>query len=184
MLKPKRDTTYTAMVERLRRNRDGRLTAEQWLSITVEPLITVLILLTPILIVMILRLGAFTRLLPIFLVLLAFGTLAMLLFRARRYARLPMQTGVLYAAEQPMLRRLLTKTAVFYDDAGNVYRFSHWLAPRIPILPNQAYRIYYLKDSDRTVLCSVIPEDNPEAAQFAPSHSFQHRVRRPTAQAT
>jgi len=184
MLKHKRDATYTAMTERLRRNRDGRLTAEQWLSITVEPLITVLVLLTPILIVMILRLGAFTRLLPLLLVLVAFGTLAMLLLRARRYARLPMQTGILYASEQPILRRLLTNTAVFYDGAGGVYRFSQWLAPRIPILPNQGYRVYYLKDSDRKVLCSVILEDDPEAAHFAPSHTFQHRVRRPAAQAT
>lgn len=182
MLKHKRDTTYKEMTERLRRNRDGRLTAEQWLNITVEPLITVLVLLTPVLMVIILRLSAFTRLLPIFLVLLAFGTLGMLLLRARRYARLPIQTAVLYAAEQPILRRLLSNTAIFYDEFGTVYRFSHWLAPRIPIMPNQGYRIYYLKDTDRTVLCSVIPDDDPEAAQFAPSHTFQHRVRRPAAQ--
>lgn len=178
MAKPKRESVRQEMLALLRRNRDGRLTPEQWIAMTTEPLVTVLLLLSPVILIIGFRLPllATRGVLIALILLLALG--AMLLLRARRYARAHLNSGVLYAAEQPLVRRLLGQSAVFYDDAGSVYKFSHWLAPRVPLIPNHPYRVYYLRDADNTILCSLMSQDDPEFANYQPSRSFEARTAR------
>jgi hypothetical protein len=178
MAKPKRESVRQEMLTRLRRNRDGRLTPDQWIAMTTEPLVTVLLLLSPVILIIGFRLPllATRGVLIALVVIVVLGF--MLLMRARRYARANLNSGILYAAEQPLVRRLLGQAAVFYDDAGDVYKFSHWLAPRVPLIPNHPYRVYYLREADQTILCSLMSQDDPEFSQYQPTPTFQARTAR------
>jgi hypothetical protein len=178
MEKAKRDWVRKEMIARLRQNREGRLTPSQWLSITGEPLTTVLLLLAPALLILGLRLPFLAArlwlIIPIIILILG----AMLLFRARRYARAPLYAHHLRAAQQPFIRRLFGQTALLHNKDGIEYRFSRWLAPQIPLHPDREYLIYSLEDGNQRVICSAIPTDDPEAAQFHPSPEFQRRLER------
>ncbi len=183
MAKPKREWVRTEMIRRLRSNRDGRLTSAQWLAITGEPLTTVLLLLAPALLVVGLRLPSLAArlwlIIPIIIVVLG----AMLLIRARRFARTPLHALTLRAAPTPFIRRLLGQIAVMQDTDGNVYRFKIWLAPQIPLRNDQDYLVYALEDGNQHIVCSLIPSDDPEASHYQPSAEFRHRFNRRAANA-
>jgi hypothetical protein len=178
MAKAKREWVRTEMIKRLRSNRDGRLTPSQWLAITGDPLTTVLLLLAPALLIIGLRLpmlaGRLWLIIPILIVALG----VMLLIRARRFARVPLQALTLRTAPTPIIRRLLGRIAVMRDADGNVYRFKIWLAPQIPLRADQDYLVYALEDGNQHVLCSVIPGDDPEALHYQPSAEFRRRFNR------
>ncbi len=178
MDKPKRDVITPEMRERLLVNRDGRLTVGQWLAITTDPLVTLLLLLSPGILLVGLRLPLLiVRGWLVLLILLA-AAAVMLALRARRYARLPLRYHILYAAGTPWTRFWFWKMPTFYDDEGRVYRFGRWLAPRIPLNPDHAYAIYYLEDAGERALCSVVPLTHPDVDIFQPTTSFHRRFER------
>jgi hypothetical protein len=177
MNKPKRETVRDELIRHLRRNRDGKLTLEQLVSLTVEPLTTLLLLLSPAILIIGLRLPFLMNRGGLLLFVLAAGLGGMLLLRALHYARSPVRTQVLYAAEQPFVRRIFGQSVVFYDEDGKVYKFTRHLSPRISLIPNHAYRVYYLEDAEQFVLCSLMSREDAQAQEFEPSHTFEPRHR-------
>ena len=178
MDKPKRDVITREMRERLFANRDGRLTVSQWMAITTDPLITLLLLLSPAILLVGLRLPFLLVRGWLVLLIALVACAVVLMLRARRYARQPLHYRVLYAASTPWSRFIFWKMPGFYDDEGRVYRFGRWLAPRIPMLADRAYAVYYLNDSNQPVLCSVIPLTHPDADSFQPTTNFHRRFER------
>jgi hypothetical protein len=176
MMKAKRETVREEMIARLRRNREGRLLPEQWSTMTIEPLVTLLLLSSPLILVIGIRLPLLLSRGGLVLAVVAIGIALMLLLRARRYARIKLRSHLLYAAEQPLVRRLLGQSTIFYDDEGKVYKFGRWLCPHVPLIPNHAYRTYYLEDAEQMVLCSLISQEDPEAKDFQPSATFRGHI--------
>jgi hypothetical protein len=184
MTKPKREWVRTEMLKRLRSNRDGRLTPNQWLAITGVPLTTVLLLVAPAILIIGLRLPFLAARLWLIIPVLILMLGVMLLIRARRFARTPLQALKLRPAPTPILRRLLSQITVMQDTDGTQYRFKHWLAPEIPLHADQEYLVYALEDGNQHVICSLIPSDDPEATYYQPSAEFRRRFNhRATAEA-
>src|SRR5262245_47026162 len=97
----KRDDVTSEMRERLLANRHGKLTSSQWWDMITEPLVMVLLLLAPGIIIL-----RFT-LVSLFIggfwmvgLALIVGLVAMLVWRARRYARMAVQFATLYAGSE------------------------------------------------------------------------------------
>ncbi|MCC6617039.1 MAG: hypothetical protein IT320_26440 [Anaerolineae bacterium] len=178
MTKRKRDILNPDMRDRLRSNREGRLSSAQWIAITSDPLVTLLLLLAPAILIVGLRLPALlSRGWLILLVILAtYG--GMILMRARRYARARVHYKVLYAARPSLTRWALRRSPSFYDDRGQVFRFTRWLAPRISLTNDHAYMVYYLDDPRERILCSLAPLTHEDADKFKPSAEFQRRFER------
>jgi hypothetical protein len=176
MQKRKRDILTDEMRSRLTSNRLGRLTAHQWLTITLDPVVTLLLLLSPAIVV-------FAWRLPILLsrgmLLILIGSVvvaAMLALRARRYARMPLHYRVLYAAGGALTGWQFWRAPAFYDDTGRVYRFTRWLAPSAGLIPDHAYMVYYLEDGRSRVLCSLCPLTHVDAEKLQPSVEFHRRM--------
>ncbi|MCA9903265.1 MAG: hypothetical protein KC547_05355 [Anaerolineae bacterium] len=178
MTKPKRDILNTDMREDVRANRDGRLSTAQWVAISTDPLVTLLLLLAPAILIIGLRFPIlFARAWLILLVVLVlYGS--MILLRARRYARARLHYKVLYAARPTLARWALKRSPSFYDDTGRVYRFMRWLAPRVSLTDDHAYIVYYLDDPRERVLCSLSPLTHPDAEKFQPTAEFHRRFER------
>lgn len=171
-----RDALPAEMRSRLLENRHGRLAAAQWKELVAEPLVALLLLTLPALFI----LGP--RLLALFaagawLVLGAgaAGLAVMLGLRARRYARLPLHAATLRTDAHPRPGWALWRADVLYTEAGEALRFRRWLAPRLPLRPNRAYLVYYLREESRAVLLSLAPADHPEAASWRPGPAFYDR---------
>ena len=178
MEKPKRDPVTAEMRERLMANRDGRLTPAQWGELIVQPLV-VLVLLSGF------ALAAFgPRLLPLLRVwwlvlpVLLIGVLTPALLRAYRYARAPIHFIRLAAGVQPW--RGLRKPMVFYNDADEEVKFPQRLAPRLPLVIDAEYIIYYLDEPQGKVLLSAAPADHEDADAWLPTKGFEARQQRRT----
>ncbi|MBZ0283957.1 MAG: hypothetical protein K8L97_24675 [Anaerolineae bacterium] len=179
MEKPKRDVVTPDMQKRLLINRDGKLTPGQWRDMITEPLVTLLLLMTPGIMVLGPRLGAmffggFTLIALLALV----GLAVTVIFRAQRYARLPVHFEVFYAGNEFRPFWLFWRPQILYTRADKPMRFAKSLAPYLPLEPGQPYLVYYLKDTAANVLLSIAPADHPEAAKWQPSASFEGRYKR------
>jgi len=178
MTKRKRDILNAEMRDRLRSNREGRLSSAQWIAMTSDPLVTLMLLLAPAILIVGLRLPALLSRawLILLVILVVYG--GMILLRARRYARARVHYKVLYAARPTLTRKALRRLPSFYDDRGQVFRFARWLAPRVPVMNDHAYMIYYLDDPKERVLCSLVPLTHEDADKFKPSPEFERRFER------
>jgi hypothetical protein len=174
--KPKRDPVTPEMRARLLANREGRLTPAQWGEMIAQPLV-VLILLGGFAIA-----GFGPRLLPLLrLWWLVVPVLLLIVFtpvvlRAFRYARAPIHFARLSAGVQPW--RGLRKPMVFYTETDEEVKFPRKLAPRLPLVIDAEYMIYYLDEPDGKVLLSAAPADHEDAEAWLPTRNFEARQRR------
>ena len=164
------------MRERLLANRDGRMTPSQWGEMIIQPLV-VMILLGG------MALAAFgPRLLPLFRVwwlvlpVLALTIILPAVLRAIRYARAPIKFMRLYAGVQPW--RGLRKPMLFYTPADEEVKFPRRLAPRLPLVIDMEYLVYYLDEPQGKVLLSVAPSDHEDAEAWLPTRNFEIRQQR------
>jgi hypothetical protein len=174
--KRKREVVNEDMRERLVVNREGKLTTGQWLELTTEPLVTLLLLLAPALVILGPRLVVLLRFGWWLLLLLAVAALIFpLLMRARRYARLPVHFGRFYADVRDRPWWKFWQPSLFYDEDDQALEFKRWLAPRPPLKINGEYLVYYLNDRDRRVVLSLAPADHEEAERWQPTYQFKLR---------
>lgn len=179
MAKRKREVVSDEMRERLVVNREGKLTTGQWLEITTEPLITLLLLLAPALLILGPRLGVLIRFGWWLILLVAIAALVMpIVSRARRYARLPVHFGRFYADVRDRPWWQFWRPSVFYSEDDEPTDFRRWLAPRPPLKINGEYLVYYLNDRDRKVILSLAPADHEEAERWQPTYQFKLRQTR------
>ncbi|MBE0690667.1 MAG: hypothetical protein IH587_11160 [Anaerolineae bacterium] len=178
MTKRKRDIVNADMRDRLKSNRDGRLSSAQWIAITADPLVTLLLLLAPAMLILGLRLPLLLARgwLVLLVILAVYG--GMILMRAQRYARARVHYKVLYAARPSLTRWALRRSPSFYDDRGQVFHFTRWLAPRVSLTDDHAYLVYYLDGARERVLCSLAPLTHEDAAKFQPTPEFHRRFER------
>jgi hypothetical protein len=162
------------MRERLLVNRHGKLHNEQRREVVMEPLITILLLMVPIIIL----LRSF--LLTLFVgglwmigvgALLAVGI--MLFMRARRYARVPVYFGVFRAPNKLPPKLMLWKPIVLALSDGTPLQFKHSLASDKRFKGNQEYLVYYLKSAEGYTLLSFAPTDHLESHTWRPAKDFK-----------
>ncbi len=175
-MKRKADTVTDSMRQRLQTNRDGRIATDQWLDLVTEPLVTLLLLLTPAILILGPRFRFFLTLpLPIIVVLALAALLVPLLLRARRYARAPIHFDVLYAEDNPRPPWRFWRPQAFEMKDGGTVRFYKRLAPFMYFRPGYPYLVYYLEDGGGYVLLSVAPADHADAEKWYPSKFFELR---------
>lgn len=176
MEKPKRDPVTPEMRERLMANREGRLTPAQWGEMIAQPLVVMVLLVG-------FALAAFgPRLLPLLrLWWLVIPIMLVIVFtpvtlRAFRYARAPIHFARLSAGVQPW--RGLRKPMVFHNEADEAVKFPRKLAPRLPLVIDAEYLVYYLDEPDGKVLLSAAPAEHEDAENWLPTRNFESRQRR------
>lgn len=176
MLKRKRDVVSPEMRDRLRSNRDGRLSVDQWFSIVTRPLMWLLLLVVAAVLVFGPRMFLLTARfwwLGVILLLLVF--VLPLTLRARRYARLPIHFARLYGESKTSPFR---RTTTLYTAAETPVEFKRRLMPKILLRDEGEYLVYYLEDPSERVLLSMAPADHDDAEQFLPSEQFKLRFNR------
>jgi len=161
-------------------NRHGKLTSDQWLNLVTAPLPVIFVLATPILLALfltparvILRLGPLTQyLLPALLL----GIVLMLVFRARRYATLPVFQDTFYGGEvgSGMWSRVRRQMTV-YTPAGDPVVLEGFAADPPYLEPDMPYLMYYLEEPERRTLLSYAPTDHPDIEMWKPSERFYQR---------
>ncbi|RMF79403.1 MAG: hypothetical protein D6737_11570 [Chloroflexi bacterium] len=181
MTKHKRTDVSQDMRKRLRENRHGRMTTDQWKDMVTEPVGKLLALMIPMAPVVVLAGSRFLllgirRLWFVVLVILVV-TIVPLVFRAMRYSRAKVRFATLYAAEDFHTFSFLMfwKKAKFYTENNEEIRFNRRLAPHIPLERDRAYLVYYIEDAGGWVLLSIAPADHPEAEKWKPSERFNTR---------
>ncbi len=174
----KLDSVSPEMRRRLLTNRNGKLTADQWLDLVTEPLVGLLLLLPPVLLIFGPRIAIFK--LAFWVVLLA-ALAAMFvpaILRARRYARAPLHFDTLYAGARAAPFWRFWRPPALRTASGEQVRFSRRLAPYTPLRRDCAYHVYYLKDSEGLTLLSIAPADHPDARLWQPTEAFAARFER------
>jgi hypothetical protein len=169
------------MRSRLLENRHGRLTTDQWKDMVTEPLVMLLLLLTPAVILLGPRLAFAFRTLGILVGIVIFVVIVPMGFRAWRYARAPVQFARLYASDNPLASRFLFwRPQILYTESGKPVKFKKRLAPMTGLHANHAYLVYYLRESDHNVLLSLAPAQHPDAEKWQPSEKYYARYARRT----
>lgn len=179
MEKYKRDTVNEYMRARLLVNRHGKLTADQWKDMVMEPLTLLALVLVPGILIIgprlrVLMWGGFTL-----VILLALGAVALsLILRARRYARAPVHFAVLRAGQYIQPFWAFWKPLELYSESGQMLAFGRRLAPHTRLRRDQDYLVYYLEEAHTNVLLSLAPADHPDAELWQPSSVFANRFAR------
>ncbi len=174
-MKKKRNILSDDMRLRLLHNRRGRLTTQQWLALVTEPLVPILLLIAPAILIFGPRLAAMARLLPFLLLLGVILLGAMLITRARRYARKPLHFAVLYAEKDGATIWQFWKRPTLQTRSGIALKFNKSIAPPLKIQQGQTYIAYFLVDSDRYILLSIAPAEHPDAELWYPANAFAKR---------
>ncbi|MEZ4669033.1 MAG: hypothetical protein R3E39_14095 [Anaerolineae bacterium] len=178
----KKENISPVVKEWLLANRTGKLHSAQWRELVTEPLVPLLLLMVPG--IMLLRsfivslfVGSFWMVGIAGLVSLAF----MLIIRARRYARLPIQVATLRAIKQPPPTWMFWKAWEF-DTAAGTKLFLHksLLPDHIVLESGKNYLVYYLSESDRHILLSLAASDHPDSGKWQPTTEFRERLKRRT----
>lgn len=162
------------MRERLQRNRQGRLTVSQWMDMITEPLAPLLLLMTP----GVFLLWRFSFAWKGLLLAFVLGLILMIvpaIFRARRYARVPLNHATLYVEDSSPPWIFWKKLKMNTSD-GRTLIFHKQLAPYAKLKRNKAYIVYYLEDPDSRILLSIAPADHPEVEMWQPTPSFDLRA--------
>lgn len=176
MAKLKRHHVSREMRVRLRVNRDGKMTADQWKDMVTQPLVVLLLLLVPIVIFLGPRLAAFSiRGLIYALIAIVLVVGVPMIARAYRYARSPVQFAHLYSGGGPQLPWRIWRPVVLYTSAGKPVKFKRRLAPYLPLEPNSPYLVYYLHEPKGHVLLSMAPAEHDDIVQWQPTKSFELR---------
>lgn len=174
-----KDSMTAAMRSRLLENRNGRLTADQWKDMVTEPLVALLLLLTPGIILLGPRLALTLRALGIVVVVIVVVVIVPMIVRAWRYARAPVEFERLYAGDNPAVSRFLFwRPLVLYTEAGEPLKFKKRLSPMMALRANHAYLVYYLREHDHNVLLSLAPAAHPDVEKWQPSQQFYARYAR------
>ena len=171
-----RQTVSPDMQKRLAANRQGRLTADQWKELVMEPVVVILLLMVPVLFILGPRVAVLGRGLWLTGILIFVLIIVPALFRAYRYGRLPIQCATLVAGEQTPPSWKVWKPPVLHTPSGAVIRFDKKLAPYTMLARGKSYLVYYLKDGKSYVLLSIIPADHPDADKWQPSATFKARA--------
>ncbi len=176
MEKKKRDAVSAEMVDSLKANREGRLTVDQWLREVTRPLIIGIALYGAGILVFGPRLLLLTaRGLWIGLLIAFIGLIVLpLIFRARRYARMPIHFKRMYGEGVT----LFTRRAIFQDEDRTEICFARRLAPANPILQDVEYVVYYLQDNQQKILLSYAPADHADVKNWLPTEKFDKRFQR------
>lgn len=178
MFKRKRDILSPEMRNRLQANRNGRLTADQWLSLVTQPLLWLILLIGLALIVFGPRMMLLTaRYWWLGMILIVLLFVVPLVLRARRYARLPIHFARLYAG---MTSLPFQRTTTLFTDADEPVPFKKRMTPVTRLRHDGEYLVYYLVDGSERVLLSLAPADHADADQFLPTESFKLRFNRRT----
>ncbi len=173
------------MRERLLMNRSGKLTSNQWFDIVTQPFIGLLVFFVPLSFILL------PRMITVFVrggwlaFLVAFGILAgSALFRAIRYARMPINVGEFTATAQSASIWTMGRPVKLMDDGKQMVRFRRRLAPRPLLQQDKRYLVYYLQDHKELVLLSLVGLDHPKINLYQPDSFFQTRFRQRTASTT
>ena len=151
----------------------------QWLSLVTQPLTPLLVLLAPLVVVFGPRVMALSlRGIGLIALLVVVLLLTPALFRARRYARAPLQFAQLRAGSGQVASLFFWRAPVLLDAEGQALRFQRRLTPLPRLSPGQAYLVYYLQEPDQRVLLSLLRADHPEAERYLPTESFRRRAQR------
>ena len=163
-------------------NRTGKLHSAQWRELITEPVVTLLLLLVPG--IMLLRSFLFTLLVG-GLWMIGVGVLLglgiMLFLRARRYSRMPLYVATLRATKKAPPVWMFWKAWEFSDEEGKKLSFYKSLLPENRTLePGKNYLVYYLRESDRNILLSLVAADHTDIAKWQPTTQFNDRLKRRT----
>lgn len=181
MSKP--DTVHPAMRDRLLANRYGRLTVNQWLDISTQPLVALLVLFIPLGFVLLPRLLMLTRFGGLWAILFLLAVLALSIVpRAFRYSRMPLHCAEMTADSAPPLW-MFWRAPTFRDEERQEVQFGARLSPPFAPEHGKRYLVYYLKDGERHILLSAAPTDHPDAGRWQPKQSFHDRLQRRTGDA-
>jgi len=167
------DRVVPEMRERLSTNRYGKLTANQWMDMVLQPLMSILVLSIPMMIFL-------PRLLfSMGLMLITAGflvILGMLVMRAYRYARAPVHFAYLRATSSTHLW-LPWQNLRMVDKDQHVLQFKKRLAPAPRVQKDRTYIVYYLRDHESHILLSLAPVNHPNLDNWLPTKVFERRFR-------
>jgi len=155
----------------MERNRIGRLSKRQWIELTTEPLVTLLLLSTPV----ILLLGANIAIAGrwIFLGLIAVLGITMLV-RATRFARVKLHYQILYA-EQTHPRWQFWRKITLIAKTGEPVCFDHHIVSPLHLQNEHAYLVYFIDVAGSKTLVSLAPARHPKADKWQPLPEFSMR---------
>jgi hypothetical protein len=173
----KADTVTPKMRAHLLSNRDGKIARDQWLDLTGEPVVAVLLLVVPAAIIFGPRLAMFVMSLdwPLLVLLVLLGIVSPLVVRAFRYRRAPVHFAVLYGASNPTASLMFWRAPQFQTKNGKAIRFYKRLTTLMVVRPGQAYLVYYVEEKRGKVLLSAAPANHPDAQAWYPSEAFEAR---------
>ncbi|MCY3944991.1 MAG: hypothetical protein OXF44_01735 [Anaerolineaceae bacterium] len=170
-----------AQRKRLERNRQGRLAGAQWLATVTQPLSVLLVLLAPLVIILGPRLAAFSlRGFALVALLVLLLLLLPALWRARRYARAPLEFAELQRDSNPVAGLFFWRPLVMRAANGEEFRFQRRLTPIPRLRSGQTCLVYFLRDGEQRVLLSLVSADHPEARHYRPTDAFQRRAQQRT----
>lgn len=174
----KSDDITPEMRRRLITNRNGKLTSDQWMDLTTEPLVGLLLLLPPLILLFGSRVAIFKLAFWIVILLGLAALVAPAIFRARRYARAPVYFDTFYARSGAAPFWKFWRPPVLFTASGEERRFARRLAPYFPLRAGQPYHVYFLTDSEESTLLSIAPANHPDAGQWQPTEAFAVRLGR------
>lgn len=163
------------MRERLLINSTGKLTVSQWMDIVTQPIVSLMILLVPLTFILPRLIWGFGLWMIGLLLIVLIGVIVM---RAFRYARLPVQFGRMQAKGDSAPIWMVWRGSVLTDEAGKLFRFNSRLSPPPRLKQDSTYDVYYLRDNERLILLSVAPATHPDAKRWQPNKSFETRLKR------
>ncbi|MDE0608806.1 MAG: hypothetical protein OXH77_02670 [Anaerolineaceae bacterium] len=168
-----------AMRKRLEWNRQGRLAGAQWLATVTQPLSVLLVLLAPLVIILGPRLAAFSlRGFALVALLVLLLLLVPALWRARRYARAPLEFAELQGDSSPVAGLFFWRPRVMRTANGEAVRFQRRLTPMPRVHAGRTYLVYFLRDGEQRVLLSLVSAAHPDARHYRPTDAFQRRAQR------
>lgn len=164
-------TIDSEMRRRLSVNRDGNLTSDQWLKLSLVPMTPALFVFIPAVLLLTVRFRVAG-----FLVALLGGLGLLLVFITQRlshYARLPLSYEVMTASDD---HRGTSKGQFdFVDERDEVVRFSRHITDGITSQRGSPYHVYYLVDGRSRVLLSMAPYAKEDTRAWEPTAVFKSR---------
>lgn len=175
--KSKRDGLTPEMRERIMVNRTGKLTSNQWIDMIMQPVVALILVMTPGIFLMPRLLLLLARGGWIVLLMILVGIVASLVFRAYRYARAPIYFAEMTAGTETPPWWMFWRPLILTDETGARLKFGKRLAPRPILRRGNTYLVYYLREPGDNVLLSIAPGDHPDAANWQPDRVFEARFR-------
>ena len=150
------------------RNRDGRLSSRQWITLITEPLSALLLLSVP-LILLAGRYGPAGRMIVLALVAAFAITIVM---RAWKFARAQLCYRVLFADPTSAGWRFWRKTTLM-SKSGEPVRFARRLGRQRKLKTEQSLHVYYIESGGRRIMLTMLPRNHPSAEIAEPTSTFE-----------